>query len=75
MIRDVDKKNIVELAAELSQISKKASEKKSLLADMEGGTFTITNLGGIGGTGFSPIVNHPESRFWVSPGPAWSRSG
>jgi len=60
VIRDVDKKNIVELAAELTQMSKKAKEKKLQPADMEGGTFTITNLGGIGGTGFSPIVNHPE---------------
>ncbi len=60
VIRDVDKKNIVELAAELTQLSKKARDKKLAPADMEGGTFTITNLGGIGGTGFSPIVNYPE---------------
>jgi pyruvate dehydrogenase E2 component (dihydrolipoamide acetyltransferase) len=60
VIKDVDKKNIVELAAELTQLSKKAREKKLTAAEMEGGTFTITNLGGIGGTGFSPIVNHPE---------------
>src|SRR5712691_11170188 len=60
VIRDVDKKNIVELAVELSQLSQKARDKKITLADMEGGTFTITNLGGIGGTAFSPIVNHPE---------------
>ena len=60
VIRDVDKKNIVELAVELSQLSKKAREKKLTPADMEGGTFTITNLGGIGGIGFTPIVNHPE---------------
>jgi pyruvate dehydrogenase E2 component (dihydrolipoamide acetyltransferase) len=60
VIRDVDKKNIVELAVELSQLSEKAREKKLTVADMEGGTFTITNLGGIGGTAFSPIVNHPE---------------
>jgi pyruvate dehydrogenase E2 component (dihydrolipoamide acetyltransferase) len=60
VIRDVDKKNIVELAAELTQMSKKAKEKKLTPAEMEGGTFTITNLGGIGGTGFSPIVNFPE---------------
>jgi pyruvate dehydrogenase E2 component (dihydrolipoamide acetyltransferase) len=60
VIRDVDKKNIVELAAELTQASRKAKEKKLTPAEMEGGTFTITNLGGIGGTGFSPIVNHPE---------------
>jgi len=60
VIRDVDKKNIVELAAELTGLSKKARDKKLAAADMEGGTFTITNLGGIGGTGFSPIVNYPE---------------
>ena len=60
VIRDVDKKNIVELAVELSQLSQKAREKKITVADMEGGTFTITNLGGIGGTAFTPIVNHPE---------------
>ncbi len=60
VLRDVDKKNIVELAAELTQLSKKAKDKKLTPAEMEGGTFTITNLGGIGGTGFSPIVNLPE---------------
>ena len=60
VIRDVDKKNIVELAVELSQLSKKARDKKLTPADMEGGTFTITNLGGIGGIGFTPIVNYPE---------------
>ena len=60
VIRDVDKKNIVELAAELTQFSKKARDKKLTPDEMSGGTFTITNLGGIGGTGFSPIVNHPE---------------
>jgi len=60
VIRDVDRKNIVELAVELSQISKKARDKKLTPADMEGGTFTITNLGGIGGVGFTPIVNYPE---------------
>jgi pyruvate dehydrogenase E2 component (dihydrolipoamide acetyltransferase) len=60
VIRDVEKKNIVELAVELSQISKKARDKKIAPSDMEGGTFTITNLGGIGGIGFTPIVNFPE---------------
>ena len=60
VIRDVDKKNIVELAVELSQLSKKARDKKLAPGDMEGGTFTITNLGGIGGIGFTPIVNFPE---------------
>jgi pyruvate dehydrogenase E2 component (dihydrolipoamide acetyltransferase) len=60
VIREVDKKNIVELAVELSQLSKKAREKKITPDEMQGGTFTITNLGGIGGVGFTPIVNHPE---------------
>jgi len=60
VIREVDKKNIVELAVEMTQLSKKARERKLTPEEMEGGTFTITNLGGIGGTGFSPIVNHPE---------------
>jgi pyruvate dehydrogenase E2 component (dihydrolipoamide acetyltransferase) len=60
VIRDVDKKNIVELAAEMTQLSKKARDKKLTPDEMQGGSFTITNLGGIGGTGFSPIVNHPE---------------
>jgi pyruvate dehydrogenase E2 component (dihydrolipoamide acetyltransferase) len=60
VIRDVDKKNIIELAVELSTISKKARDKKLTAEDMEGGSFTITNLGGVGGTAFTPIVNHPE---------------
>lgn len=60
VVRDADKKNIIELAAELAQLSRKARDKKLAPEEMEGGTFTITNLGGIGGTGFSPIVNHPE---------------
>jgi pyruvate dehydrogenase E2 component (dihydrolipoyllysine-residue acetyltransferase) len=60
VIREVDKKNIVELAVELSGLSKKARDKKLAPSDMEGGTFTITNLGGIGGIGFTPIVNYPE---------------
>jgi pyruvate dehydrogenase E2 component (dihydrolipoamide acetyltransferase) len=60
VLHEVDKKNIVELAAELTQLSKKARDKKLAPSEMEGGTFTITNLGGVGGTGFSPIVNFPE---------------
>jgi pyruvate dehydrogenase E2 component (dihydrolipoamide acetyltransferase) len=60
VIRDVDKKNIIELAVELSTLSAKARDKKLTVEDMEGGSFTITNLGGVGGTAFTPIVNHPE---------------
>jgi pyruvate dehydrogenase E2 component (dihydrolipoamide acetyltransferase) len=60
VIRDVDQKGIIALSVELAQASEKAKARKLTLEEMEGGSFTITNLGGIGGTGFSPIVNHPE---------------
>ncbi len=60
VIRDVDKKNILQLSAELTEISVKAREKKVTIEDMQGGCFTISNLGGIGGTYFTPIVNSPE---------------
>jgi pyruvate dehydrogenase E2 component (dihydrolipoamide acetyltransferase) len=60
VIRDVDKKNITVLSAELAQASEKARAGKLSLDEMQGGCITITNLGGIGGTHFTPIVNHPE---------------
>jgi pyruvate dehydrogenase E2 component (dihydrolipoamide acetyltransferase) len=60
VVRDVDKKDLVELATELGEISVKAREKKLKPADMQGGCFTISSLGGIGGTKFTPIVNAPE---------------
>ena len=60
VIRDVNQKNIVELSVELAQVSEKARAGKTTLEEMQGGCFTITNLGGIGGTAFTPIVNHPE---------------
>ena len=60
VIRDVDKKSIIELAVELGDAAEKARSRKLALEDMQGGTFTITNLGGIGGTNFTPIVNAPE---------------
>lgn len=60
VIRDADQKSLVELAAELTDLANRARSRKLALADMQGGTFTITNLGGIGGTAFSPIVNYPE---------------
>jgi len=60
VIRDVDKKSLVELSIELTQIAERARNKKTTLEEMQGGTFTITNLGGIGGTAFTPIVNFPE---------------
>src|SRR5438105_6203284 len=60
VVRDADQKSIHQLAKEMSELSEKAREKKLALAEMAGGVFTITNLGGIGGTAFSPIVNYPE---------------
>lgn len=60
VLRDVDKKSIAELAVELTSIAERARQRKLDSKDLSGGTFTITNLGGIGGTGFTPIVNYPE---------------
>lgn len=60
VIRDVDQKNILALAGELGSLAEKARERKLALEEMQGGCFTITNLGGIGGTSFTPIVNFPE---------------
>jgi pyruvate dehydrogenase E2 component (dihydrolipoamide acetyltransferase) len=60
VIRDVDRKGIIELATDLAKVSEKARGGKLSLDDMQGGGFTITNLGGIGGTSFTPIVNWPE---------------
>ncbi|NUE94890.1 pyruvate dehydrogenase complex dihydrolipoyllysine-residue acetyltransferase [Gilliamella sp. ESL0232] len=60
VFKDVDKKGIVELSRELAAISKKAREGKLTGSDMQGGCFTISSLGGIGTTSFTPIVNAPE---------------
>ncbi|HET6431859.1 dihydrolipoyllysine-residue acetyltransferase [Dyella sp.] len=60
VIRDCDKKGLLDLARELGEISKKARDKKLGPADMSGGCFSISSLGGIGGTAFTPIVNAPE---------------
>jgi pyruvate dehydrogenase E2 component (dihydrolipoamide acetyltransferase) len=60
VIRDVGAKGITELSKELGEVSKKARDGKLSPADMSGGTFTISSLGGIGGTSFTPIVNAPE---------------
>jgi pyruvate dehydrogenase E2 component (dihydrolipoamide acetyltransferase) len=60
VIRDVDQKGIVQLAKELGEVSARAREKKITAAEMQGGCFTITSLGGIGGTAFTPIINAPE---------------
>jgi pyruvate dehydrogenase E2 component (dihydrolipoamide acetyltransferase) len=60
VIRDVDKKGLNELAKELSVVSEKARNKQLTANDMQGGCFSISSLGGIGGTAFTPIVNVPE---------------
>jgi pyruvate dehydrogenase E2 component (dihydrolipoamide acetyltransferase) len=60
VIRDIDKKNIIQIAAEITQQAEKARSGKVALDDLQGGTFTVTNLGGIGGTHFTPIINFPE---------------
>ena len=78
VIRDVDKKGVVELSAELAKVSEKARAGKLSLDEMSGGVITISNLGGIGGVGFSPIVNWPEvAILGISRGsyePVWNGS-
>jgi pyruvate dehydrogenase E2 component (dihydrolipoamide acetyltransferase) len=60
VIRDADQKNLTEIAVELDDLANRARSKKLKPDEMQGGTFSISNLGGIGGTGFTPIVNWPE---------------
>ncbi len=73
VVRDADRKGVFDLAHELSDISKLAREKKLKAGDMQGGTFSISSLGGIGGTAFTPIINAPEvailgvSRSYLKP--------
>jgi len=60
VIRDADRKGVFDLARELAEVSKLARDKKLKPGDMQGGTFSISSLGGIGGTAFTPIINAPE---------------
>jgi pyruvate dehydrogenase E2 component (dihydrolipoamide acetyltransferase) len=60
VLRDVDRKGVMELAAELGEISQKARDGKLTPGDMQGGCLSVSSLGGIGGTQFAPIVNAPE---------------
>jgi pyruvate dehydrogenase E2 component (dihydrolipoamide acetyltransferase) len=60
VVRDVDRKGLIALSVELAQLSEKARAGKLSLDEMQGGGFSISNLGGIGGTSFTPIVNWPE---------------
>jgi len=73
VVRDVDRKGLFDLAAELTEVSERARNRKLTQADLSGGCFTISSLGGIGGTAFTPIVNAPEvailgvSRHYLKP--------
>ena len=60
VVRNADQKNILEIAVEIQQLAEKAKARKLALDEMSGGSMSITNLGGIGGTAFTPIVNWPE---------------
>ena len=60
VLKDADKKGILQISAEMGELAKKARDGKLGSADMQGGCFSISSLGGIGGTHFTPIVNAPE---------------
>ncbi|MDX9748171.1 MAG: 2-oxo acid dehydrogenase subunit E2 [Paludibacter sp.] len=60
VIKNTDQMNVIEISKEMNALAEKARNKKVSVADLQGGCFTITNLGGIGGTAFTPIVNAPE---------------
>ena len=70
----MDQKSIFELSSELMDLSSRAREKKLKPDEMKGGTFTISSLGGIGGTGFSPIVNPPEVAIMVISRSVWKQA-
>ena len=71
VVRDVDQKSVFELSEELMDLSARAGDKKLKPNELKGGTFTISSLGGIGGTGFSPIVNPPEVAIMGVSRSAW----
>jgi pyruvate dehydrogenase E2 component (dihydrolipoamide acetyltransferase) len=60
VIRDVDRKPLLELARELAAVAQRVRDGKATLDDLRGGSFTITNIGALGGTGAMPIINYPE---------------
>ena len=60
VIKEADKKGLRQISSEISDLSEKAREKKLAMNDLQGGTFTISSLGPLGGTGFTPIVNAPQ---------------
>ena len=61
VIRDVDQKNFIEIGVELTQLSERARQNKLSLDEVRGGTFTVTNLGGLGTGFFSPVINWPQT--------------
>jgi pyruvate dehydrogenase E2 component (dihydrolipoamide acetyltransferase) len=61
VIRDVDRKSMAELSLELAETVQKAQAGETALEDLQGGTFTVTNPGPLGGTSFTPIINYPEA--------------
>jgi pyruvate dehydrogenase E2 component (dihydrolipoamide acetyltransferase) len=79
VIRDADRKTVTEMAVELAVLSQKARDRKLSLDEMAGGVFSITNLGGIGGTSFTPILNRPEVAILgvsrTATEPVWRPSG
>jgi len=60
VLGDVDTKNLLTIAAEMNELAERTRQRKIGLDELRGGTFTVTNLGGIGGTAFTPIINYPE---------------
>lgn len=60
VLRDVDQKNVLDIAAEMNELAERTRQRKVGLDELRGGCFTITNLGGIGGTYFTPVINYPE---------------
>jgi pyruvate dehydrogenase E2 component (dihydrolipoamide acetyltransferase) len=71
VIRDVDQKNIIELSVELTRLAERARSRRLGLEDLQGGTFTVSNLGGIGGSAFTPIVHHPQAAILGVSRSAW----
>ncbi len=76
VVKNADRKGVTEIAEELSSLSQKARDNKLKLNEIQGSSFSISSLGGIGGTGFTPIVNHPEAAILgisrMSVKPVWS---
>jgi len=66
VIRDVNRKSILQIAAELQELAKKARDRSIDLEDLRGGSFSITNVGAIGGTGATPIIQHPQAAILLS---------